>query len=68
MTNYKTIGLLAAGVITYLVITGCAPIQGALSAAGGYLTKSEFDDQDSRLDSIETRVKSLERWGSGRVQ
>ena len=55
--------LLALGIIISLAISGCAVVQGLASASGGYLTHKEFNEQDGRIDDIEFRLKSLERWG-----
>ena len=65
---YPILVLLALGAMISLMISlpGCAVLQGAASATGGYLTKSEFDQHDDRIDAIEGRVKSIERWSGGK--
>ena len=61
MNRTTLIGLLTIGVIIYLAVAGCAPLQWTASAAGGYLTSEEFTEHDGRIDALETRVKALER-------
>ena len=61
---YPILVLLALGAM--ISLPGCAVLQGAASATGGYLTKSEFDQHDDRIDAIERRVKSIERWSGGK--